>query len=71
MNYDNLDDVVGSHEEIITVRYNMRFEKKVPIVQQRNETRADMVERIANKLFYNQDEALDGRVLDIGDFEEM
>lgn len=71
MNYDNLDDVVGSHEEIITVRYNMRFEKKVPMVQQRNETRADMVERIADKLFYNQDEALDGRVLDIGDFEEM
>ena len=71
MSHENLDDVVGSHEQIVTVRYNMRFEKKVPMVQQRNETRADMVERIADKLFYNQDEALDGRVLDIGDFEEM
>lgn len=59
------------NEEIVKVKYTVKFEKDIPCTQRRHETREDMIERIADKLFYDNGEAIDGRVLDVDDVEEM
>ncbi|WP_337227906.1 hypothetical protein [Staphylococcus succinus] len=58
-------------EEIVKIRYTVKFEKDIPCTQRPHETREDMIERIGDKLFYDNGEAIDGRVLDIDDIEEM
>lgn len=57
--------------EEVKVRYTVKFEKVVPCVQQSWETREDMIDRIADQLFYNNGEAIDGDIKDIEDVEEV
>lgn len=55
----------------IKLRYTVKFEKTVYGSQKPNETHEDMIDRLADDLFYNNGEAIEGVVKDIDNVEEI
>ena len=52
-------------EEKVRIRYTIDFEKKIPLNLKPYETIDDYIEEIADDIFYNTDDWLDGDVRDI------
>lgn len=59
------------NDEVVTLQYTVKFKKEMPCRQGRYETRDDMIERLADELFYNQDRAIEGEIVDLDNFEEI
>ncbi|PTJ85098.1 MULTISPECIES: hypothetical protein [Staphylococcus] len=57
-------------EETVTIRYTVKFEKRVTERQKNNETRQDFIDRIADDLFKHPNDYTDGTVIDIDNVEE-
>ncbi|AYU54658.1 hypothetical protein [Staphylococcus debuckii] len=52
-------------EEKARIRYTIDFEKKIPLNLKPDETVDDYIEEIADDIFYNTDDWLDGDVRDV------
>lgn len=52
-------------EEKVRIGYTIDFEKKIPLNLKPDETVDDYIEEIADDIFYNTDDWLDGDVRDI------
>lgn len=57
-------------EETVTIRYTVKFEKRVTDSQKKHETRQDFIDRIADDLFKQPNDYTDGTVIDIDNVEE-
>lgn len=66
-----MSEKYNANHENIKIRYTVKFEKTVPCVQQSWETREDMIEHIADELFYDNGSAIDGEIKDIDNVEEI
>lgn len=57
------------NEETVTIRYTVKFEKRVKAVRKDNEEHHVFIDRIAKDL--TDDEATEGDVLHVDNIEEM
>lgn len=55
----------------VTVRYTLLLEQTIADGQQAHETHEDFIERIADRLFYENGLAIEGRIIDLDNVEEM
>lgn len=57
-------------EETVTLRYTVKFEKRIKAAQGKYETRQNFIDRIADNLFKHENDYTDATVLGTENVEE-